>query len=1019
MTRLFLRIYDALAHRRHLAFALLLVIMAAIGVQVSHIGYEEDIVKFLPGASSDQESIPSPSQGEGSLNSSPASTIAVIFSNRSLHPWGEEGGGLSEAEDALSYFADLAEDDPFISNLQVEADETKMLDYLETIYEQMPTLLTEADYRRMDSLLSTPGYIREQLEADKQALGSSVVTYYISLITQHDPLHLYTPVLQRLNDQRGQSSIQVVDGYLQSADGRHAIILFESPFGSSETARNAQLAAHLDTLMRQVEQAYEGIKLSAIGAPLIAVSNAQQIKTDATLAITIAAVLIFALLLWHYRRLSDIVWIGISLAFGFGVALAGTSLVFGKISIIVVGIASAVVGIAANYPLHFLDHYKHLRNRRNTLSEMVRPLLIGNITTVAAFFCLVFLDAPAMRHLGLFCSLMLMGTIIFVLVWLPHVMKSLPPTLSKRKGESDSLKRLPWNCTSPLFRKGLGGGFFLLTLIFGYFSLKTSFDSNLNHINYMTEQQRADMQLFMGEVPSHSMYGRPQGEDLHEKDEVATHDETSLWDTFWQQHDREAFLAQFRTEAEKAGFAEGAFDSFTESLFTEPSEKEGEYNTPSPSLLTPHSSLLSSFNYIGFVCGFVVFAFLWLSFRRIELALLSFLPLAVGWIWILGIMHLLGLQFNIVNIILATFIFGQGDDYTIFITEGLLYEYTHGRRRLDAYRRSVFLSAVIMLIGIGSLIVARHPALQSLALVTIVGMFVVVLMAFVLPPVVFRWLTMKRGERREVPITLKRIVYSLFSLMVFVVVMLLFMLPFTWVYFLVGKTNEHKKLRYHRIIQRMARFIVKRIPGVKLRYENLVNEDFERPAIIVSNHQSHFDLLCLMMLSPKMVFLTNDWVWRNPFYGMVIHKAEFYPVSNGIEHNMPRLRNLYERGYNICVFPEGTRSADCSILRFHKGAFYLARELGADVLPVFLHGPGHVLPKTDFMLREGTMTVEIGQRLRPYEQYDATDNSETDRLVTRHMRHYYQQHYAELSQRLEDETYRQTLRRYQTYYQLG
>ena len=111
--------------------------------------------------------------------------------------------------------------------------------------------------------------------------------------------------------------------------------------------------------------------------------------------------------------------------------------------------------------------------------------------------------------------------------------------------------------------------------------------------------------------------------------------------------------------------------------------------------------LRGSFNYIGLVCSLVVFVFLLLSFRRIELALLAFLPLAVSWIWILGLMHLTGIQFNIVNIILATFIFGQGDDYTIFITEGLLYEYTTGKPRLASYKHSVVISALIMFAGIG------------------------------------------------------------------------------------------------------------------------------------------------------------------------------------------------------------------------------------------------------------------------------------------------------------------------------
>ena len=129
--------------------------------------------------------------------------------------------------------------------------------------------------------------------------------------------------------------------------------------------------------------------------------------------------------------------------------------------------------------------------------------------------------------------------------------------------------------------------------------------------------------------------------------------------------------------------------------------------------------------------------------------------MAVSWVWILGIMSLLGIQFNVVNIILATFIFGQGDDYTIFMTEGCQYEYAYRRKMLNSYKQSIIISAMIMFIGIGSLIIARHPALRSLAEVTIVGMFTVVFMAWLLPPYCFRWLVYdKNGHERWQPITI-------------------------------------------------------------------------------------------------------------------------------------------------------------------------------------------------------------------------------------------------------------------------
>ena len=150
------------------------------------------------------------------------------------------------------------------------------------------------------------------------------------------------------------------------------------------------------------------------------------------------------------------------------------------------------------------------------------------------------------------------------------------------------------------------------------------------------------------------------------------------------------------------------------------------------------SRLSDDFDYLGLVCSIIVFAFLWLSFRSIWLALIAFVPMALSWVWILALMQLFGLQFNIVNIILATFIFGQGDDYTIFIVEGLLYEHRTGKPMLPQYRQSIILSAFIMLIGIGILVFAQHPAMHSLGTVTLIGMSVVLIMAVTFPPLLFR-----------------------------------------------------------------------------------------------------------------------------------------------------------------------------------------------------------------------------------------------------------------------------------------
>jgi predicted RND superfamily exporter protein len=255
----------------------------------------------------------------------------------------------------------------------------------------------------------------------------------------------------------------------------------------------------------------------------------------------------------------------------------------------------------------------------------------------------------------------------------------------------------------------------------------------------MTPVQRADMALLQQLMPSDSQRQQELNRRLPSTPE-AQQQRLQLWQSWTASH-RDQLSLSLRDEATRTGFTQDSFNPFFSLL-----SKETSFFTLHASRFTSNSSLFSSiashlsddFNYIGWACACIVFFFLWASFRSLPLALLSFLPMAVSWLWILGIMALLGIQFNIINIILSTFIFGQGDDYTIFMTEGTVYEYKHHRPMLASYRRAIMLSALIMFIGIGSLIIARHPALHSLAEVTIVGMFSVVLMAFVIPPLAFR-----------------------------------------------------------------------------------------------------------------------------------------------------------------------------------------------------------------------------------------------------------------------------------------
>ena len=66
---------------------------------------------------------------------------------------------------------------------------------------------------------------------------------------------------------------------------------------------------------------------------------------------------------------------------------------------------------------------------------------------------------------------------------------------------------------------------------------------------------------------------------------------------------------------------------------------------------------------------------------------------------ILGLMGIFGIKFNIINIIVSTLIFGLGDDYSIFIMDGLLQEYRTGSKNLSSFKSSILLSAITTLLA--------------------------------------------------------------------------------------------------------------------------------------------------------------------------------------------------------------------------------------------------------------------------------------------------------------------------------
>lgn len=893
----FLRLYEFLRPRPRWRWTLGVAVILLLVARVSSLDFKEDITDFLPNDGEYPASLAAFGQYNGGNRifavvhheaaPSDSSRAARMAENSQTTP--EET--LIDAADRFAEMVKQRDTAKWLSQVVSEIDVAQMMDRQVWWVEHAPYLLTSADWTHIDSAMRTPHFVNRQLHAAQSEMMLPTSGWQSATLAQ-DPLNLFSAPARRLLETRTNLHYDLHEGHIFSPDHRWCVVMLTTNAQGTATDVQSRLKHLLEDVAQTVEQEASAsnnaptelekntekqshhaqltppIRVQIIGVPTIAVGNAEQIKRDSTWAIAVAVVLTLGILLYTLRRVRHLLLIVLTVGFGWLVGLCVLSFTTSTVSLIVLGISSVIIGIAVNYPLHFLTHLPHAGSIRQNLRELVAPLLIGNVTTVGAFAALIPLHSVALHDLGVFAAAMLVGTIAFVLVALPHLVKdSATVHSSPSQGEVENLEvaSVLMRKTSPRYRT-LGLGIALIaTLLLGWTGRNVEFDANLAHLNYLSSEQRTLFgelaQLRQADTLHEPLYIAHRARTLEEALALREQKESTIapmirkvkgatvqsvapylasageqaarlarWKAFVQENGT-ALRQQTAQEAAKLGFAPQAFapfdsllrrdfrpinaaqcltmgedalaplvahdgkgqyivttvvnvprgeadalkqqldDALKQSMSHAKIPKAVEEDTESVWTFTPKSMnesvarhLSQDFSYIGWVCGAIVFGFLWLSFRRFSVAILAFFPMVVSWLWILGSMSVFGLSFNLVNVILATFIFGQGDDYSIFVTEGLLYEYTYGRKLLAAYKRSILLSAVIMLIGVGTLAFAQHPALSSLGGLTIVGMGSVVAATLLLPAPVFSWWTRQRvASPWASPLSLLRLVQSALS----------------------------------------------------------------------------------------------------------------------------------------------------------------------------------------------------------------------------------------------------------------
>ncbi|MCW3161005.1 MMPL family transporter [Chryseobacterium oryctis] len=530
---------------------------------------------------------------------------------------------------------------------------------------------------------------------------------------------------------------------------------------------------------------------------------------------------------------------------------------------------------------------------------------------------------------------------------------------------------------------------------------------------------------------------------LSEKDQQQKIDE---WKKFWDTNKKSQTISELVNNGNKFGFNSSAFDQFNENLnkdyttlslkdyekvkalqiseflsnengfytvsnvvkvnenkrdaFIKDIEKKHDalaidrqqMNENFLGLLKRDFNTLINYSLLAIILTIIVF------FRNFELTLLTMFPIVLTGVVTAGILYFLGLELNIFSTVVCTLVFGVGDDFSIFLTKALQKEHTTGKNELPTYRISIILAVFTTILSIGSLIFAKHPALHSLALVALIGMFSVIIITSTLYPFWFRLLITNRAKKGLSPITFRLFMRSVLSFIYYGLGGLIFSF---FGHFFIKKAKGKTLDSIKKVIALFLKSVLHLTPFVKKTVIKNPNENFSKPAVIIANHTSFLDTLALAMATHKIVYLVNDWVYDSPVFGKLVKALGFFPVSKGIENGMDKLKEKVDEGYSLMIFPEAERSYTNDVKRFHKGAFYIAEEFGLDVLPVYIHGNSEVLPKGDFVIYDGSITVKVGERV----DKDDTNFGKNYSERTKKINAYFREQFAKLRNEIEDENY--------------
>ena len=370
----------------------------------------------------------------------------------------------------------------------------------------------------------------------------------------------------------------------------------------------------------------------------------------------------------------------------------------------------------------------------------------------------------------------------------------------------------------------------------------------------------------------------------------------------------------------------------------------------------------SGMGHFAFWTVVLVGAIAYFSLGSVELVIATMLPIGFGLLWTLGLMGLLGLPINVMNCVFVIFVIGMGEDYSVFLATSKLDEWRGHPPRIHATSASVFISAATTIFGFAVLVFAQHPVLFSMGTTVLLGMVSAFIATLVITPACMDLLLFRPQPRGAPkfwhPLVTLWVAIHLGGSQIFLYYVLRPILK------IISPRTADDKLR--RATRWFARGVVKAVPFGQLEFKNISPATFSPPCIVISNHQSAVDVMLMVSLPGDVRQTAKKRVFEAPFLGIGCQILGHVMVEpNDPETTLQRCRERLASGASVHFYPEGTRSPDGFVQRFHRGAFELAVELNQELLPVILCDTNTAMPRDAWWFEPYHAVVRALPRVTP------------------------------------------------------